>query len=376
MLDERMKKMANIIIDYSLNIQRGERVLIESSKNCIEMLKYMIEQISKKGAIPIVQLNESSIRASIISNGTQEQFEIMAKTQKFLLENIDVYINMLDSDNSYDIKSIPQNKRELYQKYYFKPINFGVIVPKKRWITVEYPSINSAIRFGMGTSEFEEYFFNAINIDYESLSQAMKPLKILLENTERIYLKSGYVDLHLLNGGHGAVVCDGKINFPDGEVFMAPKINSAQGRIKFNVPAKYMGNIFNDLELYFENGEVVKATTSSDQKKLDHILSIDEGCRKIGEFALGTNSKIRIPTGNIIFDEKICGSFHIALGASHHLSSNSNISSIHWDIVNMMTPEYGGGEIYFDNILIQKDGEFIMDELKDLNIVKKIGGLR
>lgn len=373
MIDIRLARLADTIIDYSLNIQPGERVLIESSKNCSEMLKYMIRKIADRGAIPLVQLNETTLRASLITNGSVEQFKLMEKHQRSILSDVDVYINMLDSDNSFDMSSVPSDKRKIYQEYYFKPINFEIIIPNKRWITVEYPSVAAANRFCMNSNEFEDYFFKAVNCDYADLSRKMNKLKELMDKTKSIKISALETEFYLETGGNPAAICDGKINIPDGEIFLGPKPDSASGEIKFNTPSKYMGSIFNDLKLTFVNGKLIKAITSSNQKKLDEIVNTDEGSRFIGEFAIGTNSSITVPTNNIIFDEKICGSFHIALGASHHLSDNGNVSAIHWDIVQMLTKKYGGGSIYFDNELIQKDGIFVTEELKQLNKTKKRG---
>ena len=317
MIDNRLKKMAKTIVDYSLNIQKGEKVVIDSTKNCTEMIIYLIELISKKGAIPLVMLKENDIKRKLVICGSKEQFEIMRKYESAMLDEADVYINMMDSDNCFDMSDVPQDKRNLYQKYYFKPINFEIIMPKLRWITVDYPSVSSAQQFGMSTEAYEKYFFGAVNVNYQKLHDAMIPLKNILDNGNNVHIVSPNIDLSFSIANFKSEICSGKINIPDGEIFIAPVLNS--------------------------------------------------GNKYIGEFAIGTNPNITDPKSNILFDEKILGSFHIALGNSHALSDNGNRASIHWDMVNMLTKKYGGGKIIIDDQLIQQDGIFIPPELQDLN---------
>ena len=367
MIDSRLKKMAHTIIEHSLKIQPGERVLIDSTKNCSEMIKYMVRLIASKGAIPLVSLKETDIKRELIINGSKEQFELMKLQDEAILNNVDVYINMMDSDNCYDMSDIPDEKRSLYQKYYFKPINFEIIVPKLRWITVDYPSISSAQQFGMSTDAYENYFFDAMTVDYKDLYKKMIPLKGILDKGEHVEIKSPKINLSFDIDGLNSNICSGEINLPDGEVFIAPTLYSANGEIEFNTPTRYQGSSFENIKLNFKDGKIVNYYSKTNLEKLKNILESDEGNKYIGEFAFGTNPNIDIPRSNILFDEKILGSFHIALGNSHSLSDNGNKASIHWDMVNMLTKEYGGGRIIIDDRIIQEDGIFIPEELKPLN---------
>ncbi len=372
MIDNRLKKMAKTIVDYSLNIQEGEKVLIDSTKNCSEMIIYLIELISKRGAIPLVLLKENEIKRQLIIHGSKEQFEIMKKHEAALLEQIDVYINMMDSDNCFDMSDVPQEKRTLYQKYYFRPINFEIIVPKLRWLTVDYPSVSSAQQFGMSTEAYEKYFFQAVNTDYKKLHEAMIPLKAILDSGSHIQILSPNIDLTFEITSFISEICSGKINIPDGEVFIAPELESASGIIRFNVSTRYQGSSFSNVFLRFENGKIVESHSDTNDELFRKIVSSDHGNGFIGEFAIGTNPNILTPRSNILFDEKILGSFHIALGNSHFLSDNGNKASIHWDMVNMLTTKYGGGRIIIDDELIQENGIFVPKELQELNRTKKL----
>ncbi|MBQ9024313.1 MAG: aminopeptidase [Bacilli bacterium] len=367
MIDPRLEKMAHTIIEHSLKIQPGERVLIDSTKNCSEMIKYMVRLIASKGAIPLVSLKETDIKRELIINGSKEQFELMKIQDEAILNNVDVYINMMDSDNCYDMSDIPDEKRSLYQKYYFKPINFEIIVPKLRWITVDYPSVSSAQQFGMSTDAYEKYFFDAMTVDYKDLYKKMIPLKDILDKGEHVEIKSPKINLSFDIDGLNSNICSGEINLPDGEVFIAPTLYSANGEIVFNTPTRYQGSSFESIKLIFKNGKIIDYNSKTNLEKLKNILESDDGNKYIGEFAFGTNPNIDIPRSNILFDEKILGSFHIALGNSHSLSDNGNKASIHWDMVNMLTKEYGGGRIIIDDKIIQEDGMFIPEELKPLN---------
>lgn len=332
----------------------------------------MIKKIAEKGAIPFVMINETDIKRELIKNGTVEQFQLMKEHTESILKNVDVYINMIDSDNCYDMSDVSADKKALYQQYYFKPIYFEIIVPKLRWITVDYPSVSSAQQFGMSTEAYENYFFRAMSTDYKLLGEKMIAIKELLDKGKHIQILSPTINLGFDIKQCKSVICSGKINLPDGEIFIGPDLYSANGHILFNVPTRYQGNDFQDLFLKFENGRVVEYSTRYNVEKLKRILELDEGNRYIGEFAFGTNPDIEVPRSNILFDEKILGSFHIALGNSHDLSDNGNRASIHWDIVNMMTPEYNGGKILIDDELIQEDGMFIPKSLQSLNKVKKL----
>lgn len=366
MIDERLKSMARTIVDYSLKIKPGEKVLIESSKNCTEMLKYLIKLIYSREAIPLVCMEENDIKSTIIKYGSQQQFEIMKEARASLLNKVDVYINMMDSDNCFDMSDVPADKRALYQKYYFKPINFEIIVPKLRWITVDYPSFTSAQQFGMSTEAYEKMFFKAVNTNYEMLYEKMLPLKSILDKGRHVEIQAEGTKLDFDITKCKSAICAGTINLPDGEIFIAPDLTSMNGYVRFNIPTRYQGNRFENIYLEFKNGRVINASSSSNEKLLLQILDSNEGNHYIGEFAIGTNPNIKNITSNILFDEKILGSFHLALGNSHDLSDNGNRANIHWDMVKMFTKDYGGGVIKVDEKILMKDGKFVDPDLKEI----------
>lgn len=218
----------------------------------------------------------------------------------------------------------------------------------------------------MNKDEFEDFFFNVCNIDYAKMSKAMEALKELLNKTDKVHIIGEGTDLTFGVKGIPAEKYTGTFNIPDGEVASAPVKTSVNGYITYNTETSYNGILFNNIKFEFKDGKIIKAT-SNKTKELNEILDIDEGARYIGEFAFGLNPYIEKTIGDTLFDEKIKGSFHFTPGDSLEESDNGNRSSIHWDIVNIQTPEYGGGEIYFDDVLIRKDGKFVLQELEGLN---------
>jgi aminopeptidase len=194
----------------------------------------------------------------------------------------------------------------------------------------------------------------------------MRALKALMEKTDRVEIKGPGTDLRFSVKRIPAIICGGDRNIPDGEVFTAPVKNSVEGHVTFNAPTIYQSTNFDGIRLEFRAGKVVEAT-SNQTAKLNTILDSDPGARYIGEFSLGFNPHILQPMRDILFDEKIAGSFHFTPGQAYEEADNGNRSQVHWDMVNIQRPDYGGGEIYFDGKLIRRDGEFLPKQLRALN---------
>ncbi len=365
MLDEKLKMLGNTLLYYSCNIQEGDKVLIEATKNCGDLVKYLINKCYAAKAIPFVILKETDIKRELILGGNQEQFELMAKSQNILMNEMDAYIEITEYDNFCELHDIPIEKRQLFQKYFIQSVYKDKNI--NRWVTVGYPTKSMAQRFGMSTDSFEKFYFSVVNQDYKELSKKMQALKEYMDKARIVQIIAPKTNLTFDIGGMTSFVCDGKINLPDGEVFIAPNKYTASGIITFNVDSLYQGYNFSNISLTFKNGKVVKAESSQQQRELNKILQTDNDSSYIGEFALGTNPRIEKTIKNIVYDEKILGSFHIALGQAHSESDNGNRSAIHWDIVSRMNSQYGGGKILFDDELIMLDGEFIPKSLKPLN---------
>jgi aminopeptidase len=224
----------------------------------------------------------------------------------------------------------------------------------------------------MSTEAFEDFYFRVCTMDYSRMAVAMRPLVDLMQRTDRVRLVAPGTDLGFSIRDIPAIPCDGKMNIPDGEVFTAPVRDSVEGVIAFNAPTIYQGVSHEGVTLHFERGRIVKSS-SSNPGHLEQVLDSDEGARSVGEFAIGFNPHVRRPMKDILFDEKIAGSIHFTPGQAYEEADNGNRSQIHWDLVLMMDPEHGGGEVWFDDTLVRKDGEFVLDELRSLNPAALLG---
>ena len=218
----------------------------------------------------------------------------------------------------------------------------------------------------MSTEAFEDFFFRVCTLDYSLMVPGMRALKKAMESTDRVHIKGPGTDLTFSIKDIPVIACGGTHNIPDGEVFTAPVKNSVEGVVSYNAPTVYQGVSFDNVQLVFEKGKIAKAT-SSNTPKLNQILDSDPGARYIGEFAIGFNPHIKEPMRDILFDEKIAGSFHFTPGQAYEDADNGNRSQVHWDLVNIQRKDYGGGEIYFDGKLVRKNGIFLPAALQKLN---------
>ena len=218
----------------------------------------------------------------------------------------------------------------------------------------------------MSSRAFEDFYYDVCNLDYAKMSAAMDALVARLARTDSVHIIGPGTDLRFSIKGIPAVKCAGECNIPDGEVYTAPVRESVNGIITYNTPSLYQGTVFEHVSFTFERGKIVQAT-ANETEKLNAILDADEGARYIGELGIGVNPYITKPMKDILFDEKISGSIHFTPGSCYEDAPNGNDSTIHWDLVLIQTPEYGGGEIYFDDELIRKDGLFVPEDLQCLN---------
>ena len=239
-------------------------------------------------------------------------------------------------------------------------------VNKTKWAVLRYPNASMAQLAGTSQEAFEDFYFDVCTLDYQKMSKAMDALVELMNKTDRVQLKGPGTDLTFSIKGIPAVKCAGECNIPDGEVYTAPVRDSVNGVISYNTPSEEQGFTFENIVFHVKDGKITEAS-SNNNKRINELLDTDEGARYFGEFALGVNPYILRPMKDTLFDEKICGSFHLTPGASYEDAFNGNKSAVHWDLVMIQREEYGGGEIYFDDVLIRKDGRFVLPELEGLN---------
>lgn len=366
MKDPRTQKLAELLIRYSVNLQPGEKVLIDCIGGGNELCCDIIKEAYKVGGIPFINVEDPVLNTAVLMNAPQESFTTQRKWEELRMKEMDAYIGIRATNNNFTDKSVPPKQHELQSTLLWEPVHGKIRVAQKKWVILRYPNDSMAQMAEMPTDEFEDYFFNVCTVDYRKMSEAMEPLKALMEKTDKVRIVAPGTDLTFSVKGIPAVKCDGRCNIPDGEVYTAPVKDSVNGTIRYNTPSPYDGFVFKDMELTFKDGKIIKAT-SNNTERCNAIFDTDGGSRYVGEFSFGLNPQIHSAMGDILFDEKIAGSIHFTPGASYDDAYNGNESAVHWDLVLIQTPEYGGGEIWFDDVLIRKDGLFVLDELKGLN---------
>ena len=363
-MDPRYQKLAALLLGFSVKIKRGEKVLIDASEVPEAMIIALIKEAQRRGAWPFVNLQKASITRTLYSGGQRAQFEMINAYELIKMKQMDAYISLRGSHNIFEMSDIPADQMNALIRA-FKPL-LDWRVKKTRWVVLRWPTPAMAQQALCSTEQFENFYFKVCTQDYARMVPGMRALKRLMEKTDRVHITGPGTDLHFSIKGMSAIPCGGTHNIPDGEVFTAPVKNSVTGEISFNTPTVYQGISFDSIRLVFKQGRIVEAT-ANDRKRLNKILDSDLGARYIGEFALGFNPYILNPMRDILFDEKIAGSFHFTPGQAYEEADNGNRSQVHWDMVCIQRPEHGGGEIYFDQKLIRKDGLFVPKSLHKLN---------
>lgn len=366
-----MMKLADLLISHSCDLQKDEAVLIEATDIPRKMVGALVHRAVEAGGAPLVLLKDNQIVRDLVQSGSPEQVsrrvKLMGEVERFQMEKVQAYIGIRGQNNSTEFASVAPDKMKSYQKHVFKHVHGDYRVDKTKWVVLRWPHPSMAQLAGIGTDKFEDYYFDVCLVDYAHMAKAVKPLVKIMTDADKVrILGPGETDLSFSIKGIPAVECCGERNVPDGECYSCPVKDSVNGVIHYNAKTIYQGIIFENIRLEFKDGKIVKAT-GSDTDALNNILDTDEGSRYLGEFAFGFNPKIEKPMCDILFDEKIGGSIHLAAGASYEDTSNGNKSSVHWDMVLIQTPEFGGGEIYLDGKLVRKDGDFVLPELKGLN---------
>lgn len=364
-MDERTKKLAKNIINYSISLQKGENLLIEATDCDPNIIKALVQEAYRVGANPFVNLYSAEISRALLLGENEDMLKLKAEIDLEFMKKMDAYISIKGAANTFENSDVPSNQTATHMK-------FTEEVRKQRvnntkWAILVAPSTGLAQAAKMSTEQYEDFYYSVCNLDYSKMDKAMDSLVKLMEKTDKVRLVAPNTDISFSIKGIPAIKCAGKMNIPDGEVFTAPVRESVNGVITYNLDTTYNGISFSNISLTVENGKIVKAT-GTNQQKLNDILDTDENSRYFGEFAIGVNPYIKRGFQDILFDEKMAGSIHFTPGSCYEYEApNGNISAIHWDMVLSMLPEHGGGEIYFDDVLIRKDGKFVLESLKCLN---------
>lgn len=364
-MDPRIHKLANSLVNYSCSIKQGEKVLIDYEGDITRpLVRQLVKEVYLAGGFPFVTSRDSSVNREIMLSCKEEQIQFLCEYKLAEMKGMDAYIAIRGSENASELSDVPSSQANLYMREMRPLLDYRVNHTK--WVVLRYPNPSMAQLANTSQEAFEDFYFDVCTIDYEKMGKAMEPLVELMNHTDQVHIVGPGTDLKFSIKGIPAIKCCGEKNIPDGEVYTAPVRDSVNGKISYNTPSEELGFTFDNIIFDFKDGKIIKASANNNEK-INALLDTDEGSRFVGEFAIGVNPFILEPMKDTLFDEKIAGSFHFTPGASYEDAFNGNKSAVHWDLVNIQRPEYGGGEIWFDGVLIRKDGLFIPKELLGLN---------
>ena len=364
MTDPRYTKLARLLVNYSTQIKKGDRALLDMIDVPDEFSVELIRAIRAAGGTPLVEVRHIRISRELLLEVNDKQAALVRDIEMFRMKKVQAYIAIRGSANISENSDVPSDRMQLYSRI-IRPVQ-DYRVNKTRWCVLRWPTPSMAQAAGMSTEAFEDLYFDVCTMDYAKMARAMVPLERRMKRADKVHLKAPGTDLTFSIKGIGAKMCKGDRNIPDGEVFSCPVKNSVNGTIQFNAPTIYSGTKFENVRLEFNDGKIINAAANN-SKRLNEILDTDAGARYVGEFSLGFNPFILNPMCDILFDEKIAGSLHFTPGQAYEECDNGNRSAVHWDMVLIQRKEWGGGEVWFDGELIRKDGMFLPKDLKPLN---------
>lgn len=372
MRDPRNARLAQVIVGHSTGLQPGEVVLIESFDVADGLVLDLVDAAQQAGAIPLVFLRNNAVQRALMRGGTAAQFRLQGEVELHAMQKADAYVGLRGAHNSSELADVPPEQMALHAEHVSQPVHLDYRVNHTRWVVLRYPTPSMAQLANMSSDQFEEFFYRVCTLDYARMADAMAPLAERMRRTDRVRLTGPGTDLRFRIRDIGVVPCEGRRNLPDGECYTAPIRDSVEGTIAYNTTSLYQGTTFSGLRFTFEGGRIVKAE-GEPADRLRAVLDTDEGARYVGEFSLGFNPHILHPMKDTLFDEKIAGSLHFTPGQAYATADNGNRSRVHWDLVLIQRPEYGGGEVWFDDERVRVDGRFVVPDLEPLNPERLLG---
>ncbi len=364
-MDPRYSKLAKTLCGHSAKIAQGEHVLLDLSETPAEMAEALIAEISARGAYPHAEISNPRISRALALAATPERLAVAAECALEKIKKMDAYIAIRGAANIFENSDVPQANMAKIAAAMKPAVDWRV--NKTKWVVLRWPTPAMAQQAQMSSEAFEDFYFRVCTMDYGRMEEGMEAARRLMESADKVHITGPGTDLGFSIKSMPAIPCGGQYNIPDGEIFTAPVRDSVEGTVSYNAPTVYNGISFDSITLTFEKGKIVDASAGAKTAALKKILSSDEGASYIGEFAMGFNPHITSPMRDILFDEKIAGSFHFTPGQAYENADNGNRSRIHWDMVCIQTPEWGGGEISFDGKVVRRDGLFVGEGIEKLN---------
>ena len=367
MADQRLRRLAQVLVRYSLEVKKGDRLAIMTGPIAAPLVQEVVREAVRAGAFPETFVELPGVQEIMLKEGSDEQLRYIPPSARMVIEEYETMLQLFSQENTKGLSGIDPARLALSQeafrelgKTYMRRSAEGSL----RWCIAMFPTNAYAQDADMSLSDFEDFAYRACFLDdedpvarWQELSRQQERLVQWLKGKRTVHLLGRDTDLTLSIAGRTFINAEGRRNFPDGEFFTSPVEDSANGTIRFSFPASYGGRSVEDVRLRFENGVVVEATAAQGQDYLDKMLGMDEGARRLGEFAFGNNRNVDRCTKNILFDEKMGGTVHLALGAGFPDAGGVNQSALHWDMVCDLR---NGGEVYVDDELFSKDGQFVV----------------
>ncbi|MEW5867993.1 MAG: aminopeptidase [Chloroflexota bacterium] len=368
MADPRVEKFAHILVDYSTRIKAGERVAVWTAMPAEPLARVLYGLILERGAYPHILMDFPDQDELLFAHASDELLDFVPIFHKLAFSEFDVLLKVYAKSNTRALTNVDPVRQARRQKSVATLIATQMqrgATGALRWMSTIFPTHAYAMEAEMGFEEFQDFAFAACHADentpdpvayWESVQADQRRYIEMIEGRDRVEVRGPDVDLTLSIKGRKFVNACGTHNLPDGEIYTGPVENSANGWVRFSLPAVYQGNVVEGVELTFKEGKVVKATAEKNEAYLLQMLDSDPGARYLGEFAIGTNYQINRFTRNILYDEKTGGSFHLALGAGYPETGNTNRSAIHWDMICDLRHD---SEILVDHQLIYRNGQFV-----------------
>jgi len=359
--DERLKKLARMLVDYSIEAGEGEQVIISGGAAAGSLIKEVYTRLLDAGAIPIPQVSLAGMQELFFGHVKDVHYEKTPPVVRSIYEGADAFISVIAPQNTRALAAVDPKKQQALSKR-DKALQ-EIVLSKDRWALTLFPTEALAQESEMSLSDYEEFVFEAMALNeddpvryWREKAKEQQRLIERLEQADEIHVVGQGADLTLSVKGRKFLNGDGTHNMPCGEIFTGPVEDSANGEICFDIPVAVAGREVSGVRVRFEEGRVVEASAERGEEYLNAMLDADEGSRYLGELGIGTNYGIHRATKNILFDEKLGGTVHLAIGRSYEATGGKNESSVHWDLISDLRE---GGEFYADGELLQRDGEFL-----------------
>ena len=367
MADARIENLATVLVEYSLDIQPGQLVAVAGTTLADPLIRAVYRQILVRGAYPTVQVTLPELDVDLFRLASDDQLQYITPDERLIPEQADATLRIMSDANTKALSEVNPERQQIAQRAradlrhrYLQRAAEGSLI----WCLTILPTNAYAQDAGMSLEDYADFVFRAGYLDaedpvtaWQAMSREQERLIDWLRDKREVHVTAPDTDLTLSIAGRTFINADGHRNLPDGEVFTGPVEDSVNGHIRFTFPSIMGGREVKDIRLWFENGKVVRATAAENEEFLHRMLDVDEGARYLGEFAFGTNRRINHFTGNILLDEKIGGTMHVAIGASYPQTRGKNQSAVHWDMICDLRQQ---SEVHVDGQLFIKDGEFVV----------------